>query len=72
MAGFYGGLDARINAGLPAFAEAMGTAGKAFEHQVYDGAAHAFFNDTRPSYHVGAARDAFARVLEFFRRNLAT
>jgi carboxymethylenebutenolidase len=71
MAGFYGSLDARVNAGLPAFAEAMRSAGKAFEYQVYDGAAHAFFNDTRPSYHVGAARDSFARLLEFFRRNLA-
>lgn len=72
VAGFYGGLDERVNAGLPAFAEAMRAGGKAFECQVYDGAAHAFFNDTRPSYHVGAARDAFARMLDFFRRAVAT
>ena len=72
VAGFYGGLDARVNAGLPAFAEAMRANGKAFEYQVYEGAAHAFFNDTRPSYAVGAARDAYARLLEFLRVTTAT
>jgi len=72
VAGFYGGLDERVNAGLPAFTEAMRAAGKSFEPRVYDGAAHAFFNDTRPAYHVGASRDAFARLLEFFRRAVAT
>jgi carboxymethylenebutenolidase len=72
MVGFYGGLDARINAGLPAFAEAMASAGKPFAHQVYEGAQHGFFNDTRASYQVRAARDAYARLLEFFRSSLAT
>jgi len=71
VAGFYGSLDARINAGLPAFAEAMKTHGKDFQYQMYEGAAHSFFNDARPSYHVGAARDSFARLLELFRRSLA-
>ena len=52
MVGFYGGLDERVNAGLPAFTEAMRAAGKPFEPQVYEGAAQAFFNDTRPSYNV--------------------
>jgi len=37
---------------------------------VYEGAMHAFFNDTRPSYEVNAARDSFARVLELLRRTL--
>jgi carboxymethylenebutenolidase len=72
VVGFYGGLDARVNAGLPAFTEAMHSSGKSFEPMVYEGAAHAFFNDTRPSYHVGATRDSFARLLEFLRRTAAT
>ena len=67
VAGFYGALDARINAGLPAFAEAMAASGKRFDYQVYPGAAHAFFNDTRPSFNLPAARDAYARLLQFFR-----
>ena len=70
--GLYGALDARINAGVPAFAEAMARHGKRFEPHTYEGAGHSFFNDTRPSYEVRAARDAFARVLGLFRETLAT
>jgi carboxymethylenebutenolidase len=70
--GFYGAGDMRINAGLPAFSEAMRTAGKRFESHVYEGAGHAFFNDTRPSYHVGATRDSFSRLLEFLRTTIGT
>jgi carboxymethylenebutenolidase len=68
--GFYGGEDARINGGLPAFAEAMAKAGKRFEQHVYPGAAHAFFNDQRPSYHAAASRDALVRTLQAFRTHL--
>jgi carboxymethylenebutenolidase len=66
--GFYGGLDERINAGIPAFQEAMRMAGKSFEPHLYEGANHAFFNDTRPAYDVGASRDAWARLLAFLGR----
>lgn len=67
---FYGGLDTRINKTLPDFEAAMQTRGKRFEHHMYDGAGHAFFNDERPSYHAQASRDALARTLEFFRQTL--
>ncbi len=70
VAGFYGSLDKRITDGVPALADAMRKAGRSFEPHVYEGAPHAFFNDTRPSYDVRAARDSFARVLELFRRTL--
>ena len=70
--GFYGALDQRINAGLPAFKEAMRTAGKAFESHVYEGAGHGFFNDARPSYEARAAQDSYARLLEFLHHTLAT
>ncbi len=70
--GFYGGFDQRINAGVPAFAAAMKAAGKSFEHRIYDGVQHAFFNDTRPSYEVGAVRDSFARLLAFLRATAGT
>jgi carboxymethylenebutenolidase len=69
--GFYGALDARINAGIPGLVAAMQKHGKAFEYHVYEGAGHAFFNDYRASYDVRAARDAFVRVLAFFRQHLA-
>ncbi len=64
--GFYGGEDPRITGAVPAFAGTMKAAGKEYEPHVYPGAPHAFFNDTRPSYTVGAARDAWARLLTFF------
>jgi carboxymethylenebutenolidase len=67
---FYGEKDQRINAGIAAFQEAMRKSGKSFEHHVYPGASHAFFNDSRPSYDVRASRDSFARLLDFFLKNL--
>jgi carboxymethylenebutenolidase len=67
---FYGEKDQRVNAGIPGFEEAMRKGGKSFEHHIYPGAAHAFFNDDRPSYDVRATRDSFARLLTFFLKNL--
>ena len=69
--GFYGGEDPRITATVPELAAAMKAAGKSYEWHVYAGAPHAFFNDTRCSYHVSAARDAWARLLGFFAEHLA-
>jgi carboxymethylenebutenolidase len=69
--GFYGGEDRRITDQVPAFAAAMARAQKDFAYRVYPGAPHAFFNDRRPSYHVEAARDAWARTLAFFAETLA-
>jgi len=67
---FYGEKDQRVNAGIPGFEEAMRKGGKSFEHHIYPGAGHAFFNDDRPSYEVRASRDSFARLLNFFLQNL--
>ncbi len=66
--GFYGELDTGITGKIPGFSESMQSAGKSFEHHVYAGVDHAFFNDTRRSYSSAAARDAFARTLAFFNR----
>jgi carboxymethylenebutenolidase len=71
LLGFYGAEDTRVTGGVPAMAEAMEKVGKSFEYHVYAGAPHGFFNDTRPSYRVEAARDAWARCLAFLAQNLA-
>jgi carboxymethylenebutenolidase len=69
--GLYGGRDARITGGVPSFADAMRRHGKRFEPVVYADAQHAFFNDARPAvFDVHAMRDAWARVLAFFREHL--
>jgi carboxymethylenebutenolidase len=67
---FYGSKDQRVNPTIPAFQEGMRAAGRSFEHHVYDGASHAFFNDEGPVYDVAAARDSFARLLQFFTKVL--
>ena len=65
----YGADDARVNAGIPALEAAM--AGKTFDTRVYDGAGHAFNNDTRGSYVEAAAVPAWAATLEWFATHLA-
>ena len=67
----YGGLDERINAGIPAFEEALKAAGTKYELYVYEGANHAFHNDTAPTrYNETAAKLAWERTLRFFSQYL--
>jgi carboxymethylenebutenolidase len=68
--GLYAGEDLNINAGLPALIEQFVKSKKEFELKIYEGALHAFFNDTRPTYNKAVATDAWNRALEFFNRNL--
>ncbi len=68
--GIYGGLDTRITGTLPAMEAAMQANGKIFEPVVYDGADHAFHNDTSTRYNAEAATDAWRRTLEWFGRYL--
>ncbi len=51
---------------------ALTAAGKEFEFHSYEGAGHAFFATDRPSFRPEAAKDGWARIWEFFGRNLAT
>ncbi|MCY0880143.1 MAG: dienelactone hydrolase family protein [Firmicutes bacterium] len=69
--GFYGGTDHGITDAVPSVAEAMQKLGKTFHYKIYPEAGHAFFNDTRVSYNVDAARDAWAETLHFFTEALA-
>ena len=63
----YGGLDERVNAGIPAYEEALKKAGIKYELYVYEGAQHAFHNDTAPTrYNEAAAKLAWQRTLKFF------
>jgi len=68
--GLYGAEDPGITLTVPAFADAMSAAGKKFDHHVYPGAKHAFFNNTRPNFHPESATDAWERVVRFYERNL--
>ncbi len=67
----YGGLDERINAGIPAYEDALKKAGIRYELYVYPGAQHAFNNDTAPTrYNPEAAKQAWERTLKLFGENL--
>jgi carboxymethylenebutenolidase len=66
----YGGLDERVNAGWPAFRDALEAHGKEYVMHMYDGANHGFHNDTTPRYDEDAARLAQDRTIAFFNEHL--
>jgi carboxymethylenebutenolidase len=61
--GIYGANDARITGSVPALEEALKKAGITYEIKIYDGANHAFHNDTGANYNATAAKDAWERTL---------
>ena len=69
--GQYGGADEPITSAVPQLEDAMKKYGKSFEYKIYPGAPHAFNSDTSPtSYREDAAKEAWARTLEFFKKHL--
>lgn len=66
----YAGLDSRINAGIPAYEEALKAAGKRFTVYIYPDVNHAFNNDTGNRYDKAAADLAWSRTLAFFTEHL--
>ncbi|MBD3183323.1 dienelactone hydrolase family protein [Candidatus Poribacteria bacterium] len=69
----YAGLDERINAGIPTYEEALKKASVDYKIYMYEGAKHAFFNDTNPNrYHEEAAKLAWERTIKFFKEELKT
>ena len=69
--GLYGAEDGGIPVeGVNALAEALDAAGIENEFMIYEGAPHAFFNDTRQSYNEAAAADAWPRALQWLREKL--
>lgn len=67
---FYGGTDQRINAGIPGFEEKLKQYNKTYEIKIYDGAGHAFNNDTGPNFNAAAAADAWQRAVTWFNKYL--
>lgn len=67
----YAELDTRVNAGWPAYEEALKKAGVDYEAHFYPGVNHGFHNDTTPRYDEKAAQLSWTRTVEFFRKKLA-
>jgi carboxymethylenebutenolidase len=66
----YAGLDERINAGWPAYEEALKANGVKYEMFLYPGTNHGFHNDTTPRYDEDAAKLAWLRTIAFLNANL--
>jgi carboxymethylenebutenolidase len=66
----YAEKDDRVNAGWPAYEEALKAAKVSYEAFVYPGTQHGFNNDTTPRYDKEAAALAWSRTLDFFNKNL--
>jgi carboxymethylenebutenolidase len=69
----YAGLDTRINEGIPAFEDALKKANKKYTLHIYEGANHAFNNDTSEArYNKQAAEQAWGRTIAFLKEHLKT
>ncbi|WP_428982667.1 dienelactone hydrolase family protein [Pedobacter rhodius] len=68
----YGGLDERINAGIPAYETALKAANIDYKIFIYDGVNHAFNNNTSPTrYNEAAAKLAWQRTIDLFRHKIS-
>jgi len=69
----YASLDQRINGGIADFEASLKTNKKVYELSMYEGADHAFNNNTNAARYNKAAADlAWGRTIAFFRKYLGT
>lgn len=67
----YAGLDEGVNAGIPAYEEALKSNKITYELYRYEGVQHAFHNDTSGArYNEAAAKLAWKRTMDFFGKYL--
>ena len=67
----YAGVDEGINKGIPAYEEALKKASVDYQIYIYEGAQHAFNNDTDPArYNKEAAQLAWQRTISFLKEKL--
>ena len=67
----YAGLDERINAGIPAYESALKNNHIDYQLFIYEGAQHAFNNDSSPArYQEATAKLAWERTINFFKKHL--
>jgi carboxymethylenebutenolidase len=66
----YAAEDPRVNAGWPAYEEALKASKVSYAAYVYEGTNHGFHNDTTPRYDEAAAKLAWQRTIDFFNEKL--
>ncbi len=68
----YAGNDQRINAGWPAYEEALKKSGVKYEAFTYPNTEHGFNNDTTPRFDEAAAKQSWDRTIKLFNETLRT
>ena len=63
-------LDERVNAGWPAYEEALKAHEKIYTAHMYEGLQHGFHNDTTPRFDAEGAKLAWDRTVDFFNEHL--
>lgn len=67
----YGERDPGVNQDIPATEEAMKKFNKPYTYKIYPGAQHGFYSESNPErFHADAAKEAWAKTLDFFRKTL--
>ncbi len=66
----FAGNDKRVNEGWPAYAAALQENNKEYSAHLYPDVNHGFHNDSTPRYDYEAARLAWERTIDFFRKKL--
>jgi carboxymethylenebutenolidase len=66
----YAAVDERINAGWPAYEAALKANNIRYTMYMYPGTQHGFNNNTTPRYDEAAAKLAWTRTVDFFKKNL--
>jgi carboxymethylenebutenolidase len=66
----YGEKDPGVNQDIPSTEEAMKKYHRSYTYKIYPGAPHGFHTETSDRYHPEAAKEAWSRTLEFFKKNL--
>lgn len=66
----YAANDQGVDAGIPAFEEALKANKKTYQLFIYEGTQHGFHNDTTPRYNEAAAKLAWQRTIYWFKKYL--
>ncbi|WP_319226785.1 dienelactone hydrolase family protein [Draconibacterium orientale] len=67
----YAELDTRVNEGWPDYEASLKKYNKEYKAYMYPGVNHGFHNDTTPRYDEAAAKLAWSRTIDFFKKKLA-
>jgi carboxymethylenebutenolidase len=66
----YAGNDERVNKGIPTYEAALKKASIDYKMYMYEGAQHAFYDDTLPEYNKEAAQLSWQRTIPFLKEKL--